>query len=223
MTNRTVALMIDAGVTPQAIADTLPDTPEVLIAIQGHFLAAEQGPAYLDLVERDLAHASPTLLRAYGEACLVLRLPERLESNIKGLGRADEMSVQAERDRQQAHAVFALGRNAEALAFANDARRAAPDDATYEEFYGEIALSNGLGGDAAVAFQRALSIAVRAGATTQARARLYGFLGQALELDGHGDLAVDAYRHAVALDSTESHASIRLAAIDAAVMGRNSQ
>jgi tetratricopeptide (TPR) repeat protein len=129
----------------------------------------------------------------------------------------------AERKRQTAHALFALGILNGALEMADAARHALPEDPSYDEFYGEIALASGRGADAAHAFRDALSSAVAGGTTTRFRAHLYDRLGQALEADGKGDLAVDAYRRAVELEATESHAVLRLAALDAAITGQTSR
>jgi len=219
MTNRVVATMTNAGLEPEEIVEALPRMPYVLIALKDSFLTARRGETFLDLVERDLPNATPSVLSTYGEACLQLRVPTRLMEHMVHLEAVDDRAIMAERARQAGHAAFAQGDITRALQLADTARRSMPGDPTYDEFFGAIALAAGRATDAASAFRNALAHTVRLGGPTRARARLYREIGQAVEAEGRGDLAVDDYRRAIALDPGEPYALARLAALDATVSG----
>jgi tetratricopeptide (TPR) repeat protein len=214
MTNRVVAVMQAAGVPPDAIVMTLPPVPEVLIAVKGLFLAAGQGPAYLDHVEPRLVGATPAVLEAYGDACLELRVPERLRDRIAGLPTTQDPAVRAERFCQAAHAWFALGDPNHALALADQARQTSPTDARLLEFYGEVALAAGQGAEAETAFRRSLELVLEQGVPPARRARLYDAIGRSLEAQDRGEIAYDAFRRAVALDPSARNAVARVEAYE---------
>jgi len=221
MTNRAVAAMIDAGMPPSDVAEALGRTPATMAALKDHFLEAGRGAEFLDLVEHDLAKAPAELLWSYGEACLQLRVPARLRDAMAALPSTSDRGVAAERSRQRAHASHALGDLRAALEEAALARRLAGDDPSYAEFFGEIALASGRASDAAEAFRGALEGAVARGASPAVRSRLYREIGQSLEAEGRGDLAVDAFRHALALDPQEAYARSRVSSLEATMTDRN--
>ncbi|HZN54023.1 MAG TPA: hypothetical protein VFB67_01760 [Candidatus Polarisedimenticolaceae bacterium] len=220
LTRRAVGAMIDAGVPPPTAAETLGRSSEAMIALKDTFLDSGRGGEFLDLVERDLADAGAPLLASYGEACLQLEAAARLRDRLAALSPIADPAIGAERIRQRAHASFALGDARAALDDAAAARRLMKDDPTYAEFFGEMALAGGQPSEAAAAFREALEGAVRSAASPAVRARIYREIGQALHADGRGDLAVDAFRHALALDPREPYALARVSALEAATAER---
>lgn len=218
MTNRAVASLTAAAIPPSTIVEALPQDPEVLIAIKPAFFESGQGVDFLELVERRLAGANPSLLMAYGEACLQLGAPARLKDRITALPPTNDRQVSAERACQAAHGWHSLGDANRALTMADEARRLAPLDPRLMEFYGEIALAAGRGADAEAAFRRSLELILTEGAGPARRARLYEALGRSLESQGRADVAYDAFRRAVDLDPNAANASERLAAYERSAM-----
>jgi Tfp pilus assembly protein PilF len=199
MTNRVVSLMQDAGMEPTAIADNLPRTAELMVALRAGFAQSGDLEEWLVSAEDLLPEHPGELLPSYTDACLQTGAQDRLIAHLEGLGVLRERSAEAR--RQIAIGRVQLARKAWTLAAsaAKRARALSPGDWGVLEFAGQMASAAGDPVQAESAFRDALTALAHSGGREIDRARLYRQRGQALERLGRVEEAFDEYRRAVEL------------------------
>lgn len=215
---RVVALMRDHLFSSEQMLRALPPAAETLVALEPLFVDESRGPAYLDLLDREMAHGrlSAALITAYASVCLKLGEPVRLRDRMERLGRLPGGRLEAERLRQRSKAHLALASPGAALEDARQALQFEPDNASLEEHLGQVSLAVGDPRMAVAAFRRALSAVARQSGSPAWRARLYAQIGAAEERLGAPGRAYDAYRRALALKADEPYARRRLAEMEGA-------
>jgi tetratricopeptide (TPR) repeat protein len=213
-TRAVVDSLISRGLEPERVRELLPNTAAVLVELAS---AYPQPEAWLTAVESFPGLPSKSLLLRYGTRCREVGDHERLRRHLAQLGEQPEVDVEVERLVQHADALLALGDVSSALERAGRARKLAPQDVRAAEYLGTVLLRGGDAEMAATVFGEALRTAALGGRSVTDRARLYRRLGQAHEARLRPDLAVDAYRLAVGLDSGEVAARTRLVALGSAL------
>ena len=196
------------------IYDAMSPTVQLVAALERPFFDQGEGEAYLTVVEQSLAraaqHRHSRLLESYGNACLALAEPRRLLSRLDALGPQSAAAVEAERLRQRARALIALGAPEEAIVSARDAAAAQPESTRFAEHYGDISIAARNPDEALSGYREALRLlALSTGAANQ-RARVYRKIGHAEEAAGRPHLAYDAYRMALRLNPDETFAARRV-------------
>lgn len=197
------------------IAESLPVSPEVLVALEPAFLQDGSALDYMTKVEPFLETGPAALVESYGDAALSAKEARRLADTMQRLSGGDA-SQAAERKLQWARGLSALGEAPAAVATARAACEAAPADARVIERAGRIALEAKDPAAALDAFRTALALAARAGSSRVRRATLYRQIGQAEDALGHPDRAYTAYLHALRLEPREGHAKRRVEQLEKA-------
>jgi tetratricopeptide (TPR) repeat protein len=211
---RVVALMQSFGVTPSAIASTLPRTPEVILALGEPFFAAGLDEEYLSLIEGSLDDAPSDLLPPYGDVCLRTRHSTQLLTRLREPISSRDVIAEPLRRIQRARAFMQLGDSLAAQHETELARAAAPDDPMILEAIGVLEVSAGHGEVGAADFRRALNALAARQASGLVRGRLYREIGQAEETAGRPELAFDAYLRAIELSAHEDIARWRLSVME---------
>lgn len=213
-TQAVVDALISRGLEPDRVLALLPQTAAVLAGLASVY---PQPEAWLTAVESFAGPPSKSLLLRYGTLCRQVGDHERLRRHLVQLGEQPEVDVEVERLIQHADALLAMGDVSAALDRAGRARRLAPQDVRAAEYLGSVLLRGGDAEAAATVFDEALRTAALGGRPVADRARLYRRLGQAHEARLRPDLAVDAYRLALGLDSGEEAARTRLVVLGSAL------
>ncbi len=208
---RVIAILRENLFAAEEILEELGLSSGVLVALRQ--ASDEDGKVveYASHLERALAAPTAALLAAYGETCRKLHEPDRLLATLDRIGRLDEPSLEAERLRQRALALLALGDHEEALTEARAAAALGTEEPSYQQHLARVALAAGRTEEALEGFRRALILAARTGASASYRATLCREIGQTEERAGRPDRAYDAYRRALKLSPQEPHSARRIA------------
>ncbi len=214
-----VAALRQAGLDAAAIAEALPVSPELLLALELPFAEDKQEAIYVAACEEMLGNERefPTrLLVAYSNASLRLGRFAALSDGLDRIGPFGDVEVEAQRLKQSSRALMALEHREKAAAVARDARRLIPESSDLASHLGGILSRSGDPVGALQAYGEALVLLAQRSAKPAARARVYSRIGQVEEQRGNVSEAYDAYRRAVRLDPDERHASRRLKQMESA-------
>ncbi|HEX5045293.1 MAG TPA: tetratricopeptide repeat protein [Candidatus Polarisedimenticolaceae bacterium] len=215
LARRVVPVLGTFGIAPERAMAALPRTAPLLLAMR-QLYGAERQSDYADLLEPDLATASPELLVAWADARLASKQADRVCLRLEALPPFTPPDREAARCVQISRAQMALGNAPSAVSWAARARTASPRDPRALEQSAHAALAGG-DPDAALRFCReALTLFARSGGSSTSRARIYELSARAEERRGHLDAAHDAYTRALALDPNRRTSRQRLEAMRAA-------
>jgi tetratricopeptide (TPR) repeat protein len=199
ITSRVVTMMRDAGVEPVTIADTLPQTAELLVALRADFVASGDTDGWLESAEGLLAEHPGELMWSYMDVCLQVGAEGRLLEHVEKLGVLAERSSEAKRQIAIGRVHLARKEWKPAASAADRARILSPSDWWVLEFVGQMASAAGDPLRAENAFRDALTALAVSGGRGIERARLYRQRGQVLERLDRVDEAFDEYRRAIEL------------------------
>jgi tetratricopeptide (TPR) repeat protein len=212
ITSRVVASMKDAGVEPEAIASTFPQTAGVLALLREGFSRTNHLGEWLQLAEELLPKNPSELLASYSDACLEGNLADRLLEHVERLGVLVEKRAEAERQIAIGRAHLARKDWGSAASAAARARHLSPTDVSVLNFSGQLALAAGNPAEAELSFREALRALATAGGRAIDRARLYRQHGQALERLNRVEEAFDQYRRALEITPNDPWLGQRFAA-----------
>jgi tetratricopeptide (TPR) repeat protein len=214
LSRRAITILRDHRFRAQEILEALPRRNALLTALRMSFQEDDDDELYIEALERaiemPLEPLSRELLIAYGSSCLRMRAASRLLRTMHRMPESDDDAVEAARLHQISRAHLQLGEPALAIEKIKMAISKEPQASYLAMQLGEAAIAAGEPEIAIEAFRRALGLLARSSSSPQARAALYGKIGQAEELRGDMGRAYDAYRMALELDPQEPHAGRRL-------------
>jgi tetratricopeptide (TPR) repeat protein len=216
LARRVVELMLSFGSSPSEIAGALPASPELLVSLEAPFLEAGLDSEFAALVDGSLNSWPRELLSMYGDLCLRTGRSDEILTRLGSPFPSRPPHVESLRLVQRARALAALGRHQSALAEAREARDLAPRDPAILEAVGEIAYVAGDAKTALADLRDALASLTLEQASPLTVGRVYRKLGQAEELAGEPERAVDAYHRAIHMNPSEALARLRLAEMEAA-------
>ncbi len=214
-----VTALRETGLDAAAIAEALPVSPELLLALERPFAEDKQEAVYVSACEKMLGteRGFPTrLLVAYSNASLRLGRFAALAEGLDRIGPFGDVEVEAQRLKQSSRALMALERPDRAAAVARDARKLIPESSDLASHLGDILGRSGDSDGALEAYGEALALLARRSGRPSARARVYSRIGQVEERRGNVSEAYDAYKRAVHLDPDERHSARRLKQMESA-------
>lgn len=205
-----VAILRENLVPIDEILETLPVTPETMVAMYTLFGTEDRLDRFVELTEPILGNPAPQLLYFYGNACLQSKMPGRLLESMNRLT-FEDARLEAERFRVRSRARNALGDVEGALQDALRACELQPGEAVMKISLGEMYRNSGRYEEAIREFRSALSLIARTRNPNPAwRAGIYTKIGHVEDLRNRPDLAFDAYSKAVELNPGEPYAAKRL-------------
>jgi tetratricopeptide (TPR) repeat protein len=217
---RVVRNMVEAGVDPARIVQSLPGAPEVLVALMPIYVSQGRSEELLSLVETRVAEHPSQLIAIYGDLALSLGRAEHLTSQLVAIGSLKDARDEAERQLQLGRASAERGAYETAYQFGVRALALWPADPRHCEFAASAARESGHFAEAETMLREGLSRLATIEGTSGWRARLNRALGEVYERRGQGDEALVYFRRALEHDPNESVAKAKVAQIDALLGGK---
>ena len=214
MAQRVVDIMLNAGIAPSEILETLPPIPEVLVALKPEFASQGREEEFLSILENHLLAASPGLLETYGDLAIGLGLVKRLDARLARLGAFRDRPTEAARQHQLARAAALRGDQEAAFRFELAAVSLCPDEPGYRDIAASGAIASNHLAEAESLLREGISRLAAVEGGNAWRARLYRGLGEVYERRGRGDQALEFYRRALEQDPQEPRARARIAEIE---------